>query len=84
MANILCRSEKVVIAAAGFEADAATLKKVIQQRNVRYQHAHKKPLSVSAAAQLVGNTLYYRRFFPYYSFTLVCGIDSEGRAHPGP
>lgn len=76
--DLCCRSEKVVIAAAGFDADASTLKKVIQQRNIKYQNAHKKPMSVTAAAQLVGNTLYMRRFFPYYSFTLVCGIDAEG------
>lgn len=70
---------QVVIAAAGFEADASTLKKVIQRRNVNYQHNHKKPMSVAAAAQLVGNTLYYKRFFPYYSFTLVAGLDTQGK-----
>lgn len=73
-----CRTPQVVIAAAGFEADASTLKKVIQRRNVTYQHNHKKPMSVAATAQLVGNTLYYKRFFPYYSFTLVAGLDTEG------
>lgn len=67
-----------MIAAAGFEADVGTLKKVIQWRNVNYMHDHKKGMSVTAAAQLVGNTLYYKRFFPYYSFTLVAGLDSEG------
>ena len=72
------RTPQVVIAAAGFEADASTLKKVIQRRNVNYQHNHKKSMSVAAAAQLVGNTLYYKRFFPYYSFTLVAGLDTEG------
>lgn len=35
-------------------------------------------MSVAAAAQLVGNTLYFKRFFPYYSFTLVAGLDTEG------
>jgi len=48
---------QVVVAAAGFEADASTLKKVIQRQNVIYQHAHKKAMSVMATAQLVGNTL---------------------------
>ena len=69
----------MLIAAAGFEADVGTLKKVIQWRNVNYTHSHKKPMGVSAAAQLVGNTLYYKRFFPYYSFTLVAGLDNDGR-----
>jgi len=70
---------QVVVAAAGFEADASTLKKVIQRQNVIYQHAHKKAMSVMATAQLVGNTLYYKRFFPYYSFTLVAGLDTQGK-----
>ncbi len=79
--NLCCcgrSTPQVVIAAAGFEADAATLKKVIRRQNVMYQHAHKKGMSVMATAQLVGNTLYYKRFFPYYSFTLVAGLDPQG------
>ena len=40
--SVPCRTPQVVIAAAGFEADASTLKKVIQRRNVNYQHNHKE------------------------------------------
>ena len=82
--SVICpfrSSEKVVVAAAGFEADISTLKKVVQWRNVVYSQNHKKPMSVTAAAQLIGNTLYYKRFFPYYSFTIVAGLDSEGEQH---
>ena len=33
----------------------------------------------SSAAQLLSSTLYQRRLFPYYSFTLLGGIDAKGR-----
>ena len=49
-----------------------------QVRYVQYQFAHRRAMSVAAMAQLLGNTLYYKRFFPYYTFNLCAGLDAEG------
>ncbi|MEW5298963.1 MAG: hypothetical protein WDW36_002029 [Sanguina aurantia] len=70
---------KALIASAGMQADMATLHKHMQAHNVMYQHTHAKPLSVSAVSQLMGNTLYGKRFFPYYTFNIVAGLDENGR-----
>ena len=68
----------MVVAAAGFQGDVTTLMKVLKMRHVTYQHNHGRPMGSKAVAQLMMNTLYSRRFFPYYSFTIVAGLDDEG------
>ena len=73
-----CRSEKVVLVSAGFQGDIRTLQKLMQSRGVAYQHNHRKPMGVKALAQMLGNTLYYKRFFPYYTWNLTCGLDDKG------
>ncbi|CAG9461008.1 unnamed protein product [Pedinophyceae sp. YPF-701] len=72
-------SDNVAIASAGMQADADTLQKLLHARNVMFMHDHKKAMSVTAAAQLLSNTLYYRRFFPYYTFNLLAGLDENGQ-----
>ena len=47
-----------------------------------YEHIHRKPMSASALAQLLGNNLYYKRFFPYFTWNLCVGLDPEGTIKP--
>ena len=72
-------SPKTLMASAGFMADAATLKKLLKGRCEQYKYANNKPIGCVAFAQMLSNTLYMRRFFPYYAFNIVAGLDAEGK-----
>ncbi|CAG8538584.1 3870_t:CDS:2 [Funneliformis caledonium] len=72
-------TETAVLATSGFSADGLALFKKLSQNLEWYKHAHDKVMSTPAIAQMLSNTLYYKRFFPYYSFCLLGGIDEQGR-----
>ncbi|CAL9238317.1 unnamed protein product [Arabidopsis halleri] len=44
-----------------------------------YQHQHNKQMSCPTMAQLLSNTLYFKRFSPYYAFNVLGGLDEEGK-----
>ena len=75
------RSPGVVIATAGMQADSRTLHKTLQAKAVQYQFAHQRPINVGAAAQMLSNTLYNKRFFPYYTSNLCVGLDPQGECY---
>lgn len=60
-------------------ADIETLHKLLIAKVKSYERQFKKVPTVESLAQLLGNTLYGRRFMPYYSFNLLCGIDMSGQ-----
>ena len=77
--KVLRLSDTCMIASAGMQADRQALHKMLHTRHVQYQFSHRKSMSANAVAQLLSTTLYHKRFFPYYTFNLCCGLDEEGR-----
>ncbi|PON35862.1 Proteasome B-type subunit [Trema orientale] len=76
----ICKlADKCFLASSGFQADVRALQKNLAARHLSYQHQHNKQMSCPAMAQLLSNTLYYKRFFPYYAFNVLGGLDSEGK-----
>ncbi|KAG6784688.1 hypothetical protein POPTR_002G148300v4 [Populus trichocarpa] len=72
-------ADKCLMASSGFQADVRALQKVLGAKHLIYQHQHNKQMSCPAMARLLSNTLYYKRFFPYYTFNVLVGFDEEGK-----
>ncbi|EDO34642.1 predicted protein [Nematostella vectensis] len=68
-----------VLGCSGFHGDCLTLTKHISARLQMYEHDHGKAMSCTAIAQMLSTMLYYRRFFPYYTYNILAGLDSEGK-----
>lgn len=68
-----------VICTGGCYTDVQTLHKLIGIRADMYEHQHESKMASTAVAQLLSTTLYSRRFFPYYAFNVVGGLDKEGK-----
>eukprot|EP01118_Nematostelium_gracile_P006711 TRINITY_DN2167_c0_g1_i1.p1 TRINITY_DN2167_c0_g1~~TRINITY_DN2167_c0_g1_i1.p1 ORF type:complete len:238 (-),score=75.02 TRINITY_DN2167_c0_g1_i1:55-768(-) len=71
-------TDKCVLATSGFHGDTIALHKTLKIRLEMYEHQNGKPMSTPAIAQLLSNTLYYKRFFPYYCFNVLGGVDDFG------
>lgn len=63
----------------GYHADGLQLTKELNSQIRMYKYQHDKVMSTQSIAQLTSTTLYGHRFFPYYTFTLIGGLDENGR-----
>ncbi|KFD46233.1 hypothetical protein M514_12896 [Trichuris suis] len=73
-------TRSIYLAATGFHGDVLQLVRVLRTRVKQYLFTYGKHMDVHAAAQLLSRTLYYKRFFPYYTGVLLGGLDSDGKA----
>jgi len=69
----------IVLASAGFHGDLLQLVRVLRARIKVYQFTYNEPMNVCAASEMLARTLYYKRFFPYYTQNLLAGIDPQGK-----
>ncbi|KAF6755904.1 proteasome subunit [Ephemerocybe angulata] len=71
-------TDKAVLAVNGFAADGNMFVKKVKQRLEWYKHAHAKDMPIRSIARLIQTMLYARRFFPYYVYNILGGIEEDG------
>lgn len=75
---VIIRTDKCILVTSGGVNDVATLHKVLLFKITAYQDKTGTQISTESIAQMLSNTLYYRRFFPYYTFNILGGLDRNG------
>jgi len=78
VSKIMKLAGNVVLGTAGFRGDITTLQKLLRAKLTQYEHQHGGTMKAHAVGQMLGNTLYGRRFFPYYTWNVVGGLDENG------
>ncbi|XP_047437509.1 proteasome subunit beta type-1 [Mugil cephalus] len=72
-------TDTTVIGCSGFHGDCLTLTKIIDARLKMYKHSNNKSMTSGAIAAMLSTILYGRRFFPYYVYNIIGGLDEEGK-----
>lgn len=72
-------SEKTVLGSSGCWCDILSLSRIIEARMQMYLHEHNKTMSTTSLAKMISIMMYGKRFFPYYTSTIIAGLDNEGK-----
>ncbi|KAM0677958.1 Proteasome subunit beta type-1 [Binucleata daphniae] len=70
------RFNDMYLITTGFYADGYQVAQRMKYNILDYETRNNKKISVSSAAHLLHNILYSKRFFPYYSYCLLCGFEN--------
>ncbi|MHA1230032.1 MAG: archaeal proteasome endopeptidase complex subunit beta [Candidatus Helarchaeota archaeon] len=71
-------ADHIGVACAGLVSDFQKLQSIIQAYIRLYILEEGQNINTKAAAKLVSNILYRNKFFPYYTNTIIGGVDSNG------
>ncbi|KCZ81718.1 hypothetical protein H312_00897 [Anncaliia algerae PRA339] len=67
------------LATTGFYADSYEVSVKLNYNVKVYEMLSNKEMNIAQLAHLNFNTLYNKRFFPHYSYCIICGFDKESK-----
>jgi 20S proteasome subunit beta 6 len=68
----------MILCGSGCLADTDALLSTLRHNSNVYQWQAKEQISIEATSHLLSAIMYSRRMFPYYSFSILGGLDKEG------
>ena len=71
-------TDNIVVGSAGVSGDYQMLSSVLMAESTLFELENRRAITVNAAAQLLSNILFSRKYMPYLTQTLIGGVDSDG------
>lgn len=71
--------DKIALTVAGSVADAQALVRIMKAESQLYKMSYGKPMTVSAATNLLSNLMFQYKIFPFLVQVLVAGFDDRPR-----
>jgi len=71
-------TKNIIVGSAGVSGDYQMLSSFLTAESNLFTLENRRPITVNAAAQLLSNILFSRKWMPYLTQTLIGGVDQEG------
>eukprot|EP00477_Mikrocytos_mackini_P000773 GAHX01000829.1.p1 GENE.GAHX01000829.1~~GAHX01000829.1.p1 ORF type:complete len:243 (-),score=59.66 GAHX01000829.1:43-714(-) len=73
----------IVLGSSGMISDRIALSKELNTEVETYQFDNQQAMGSHEFAQILSNFLYFKRFFPYYTFNILAGFDHSNETKGG-
>jgi len=71
-------TDNIIVGSAGVSGDYQMLSSFLTAESSLFELENRRPITVNAAAQLLSNILFSRKYMPYLTQTLIGGVDQKG------
>jgi proteasome beta subunit len=71
-------TDKIIVGSAGVSGDYQMLSSFLVAESNLFELENRRSITVNAAAQLLSNILFSRKYMPYLTQTLIGGVDPDG------